>query len=245
MATPLPRTLSPLAGRLSGAASCQPAVEFISATWRRWLTASAGIGGAGMRESDVDELLHRFPKQNLSRSDIRELAVDRGSVNANRDLFIASMIWGRGKSNGRIMPYITTALRSKSFDYGLTLSAKHVAEGDLEAAHRCWQLPGLREPFFTKWFWATGFRPHAGPAALVLDGRVWRTLSALKWNSINVANSTRRAKRYMAYVQTAHAWAGELTRPNFVVTAEDVEFALFYAAGDLQRFGDLPLMVGT
>lgn len=198
-----------------------------------------------MPQNDVDELLHRFPDQCLSRSDMRELTVDRSSVNANRDLFIAAMIWGRGKSNGRMLPSIMKALRTKSCDDALALAAEQVAEGDLEAAHRSWQLPGLREPFFTKWFWATGIRPHAGPAALVLDGRVWRTLSALKWNSINDAESTRRAKRYMAYVRTAHAWADELSHPESVVTAEDVEFALFFAAGDLQRFRDLPKKVGT
>lgn len=227
---------------MSGAAERQPAVEFVPDTWRRWLTASPEAGGAGMQRDLVDALLQRFPDRRLTRADVQQVVLDQPPVEANRTLFITAMIWGRGKSNARMLPGIMKALRSPQCDDVLALTAERVAEGDLEGAYRSWRLPGIREPFFTKWFWATRNRLNTGPTALVLDGRVWSTLSALGWNSIEAAGSRRRALRYVAYVRLAHAWAGEMSRPRLHVTAEDVECSLFFAAGDLRR---LQLQVGT
>lgn len=237
MLSSLPTPLAGLAEAISGAATRQPAVEFVAGTWRRWLTASSSHGGAGMADGDVDRLFQRFPGERVSRRDVQEVALGGSSAQDNRLLFITAMVWGRGKSNARMLPGVMRALDSTKCDETLAVTARCIADGNIEAAYRLWRLPGIREPFFTKWFWAAGYRSGGPLRPLVLDGRVWSTLSALGWNSIDAAASTRRAKRYTAYVEAAHVWADHLSNGRSVVTAEDVEFTLFAAAGNLERLG--------
>ena len=102
-------------------------------------------------------------------------------------------------------------------------------------AYRAWRIAGLREPFFTKWLWAASCIGTPERRCLVLDARVWSTLNeALSWSSLVAAGTRRRAARYEAYVDTCHSWAAALGNG---VSAEDVEWALFAANGDLARLG--------
>lgn len=234
MAFPLPVALADAVDVLVGAADRQAPVTFVAETWRRWLTAPPAGSGAALAHATVDDLLRRLPHEHLDRSDIRRLALEQPRPGGNRLLFIASMMWGRGKSNGRMLPHMMNAIRSPQFEDTLAATSQLIIDGEPEAAYRAWNLPGVREPFFTKWFWAAG---HAAEALrgrpLVLDTRVWNTLSALGWNSIQAAGSRKRAKRYMAYLLTVQAWSDELSQPRAAVRPEDIEFALFAANGNL------------
>lgn len=236
MLSPVPAALADAVDALVGAADRQAPVAFVGETWRRWLTAPAASGGAGIPPAAVDELLRRLPGEYLDRGDIRRLAVEQCSTEGNRVLFIAAMVWGRGKSNGRMLPHIMNAIRSAQFDDTLAVTSRQIIEGELEAAYRAWDLPGVREPFFTKWFWAAGQRCQAaGGRPLVLDTRVWNTLSALGWDSIEAAGSRKRARRYLAYLRTVEWWSDQLSQPGAAVGPEDIEFALFTANGNLWR----------
>lgn len=189
-------------------------------------------GGAALDREEVDSLLARFPDELISRRDLCRLARYDDTPAANRRLFIATLIWGRGKSNGRMLPGLMSALRSERCDETLRATSELVEVANLVGAYRRWNLPGLRDAFFTKWFWAAAGRRDVELRALVLDGRVWRSLGAIGWDSIDASGSRRRAHRYLAYVECVHRWAEDLSSTSRQVSAEDVEYVLFRANGD-------------
>jgi len=53
--------------------------------------------------------------------------------------------------------------------------------------------------------------------------------------TVVAAGSSRRSLRYRAYVDAARSWARHLTENDHLTTAEDIEWALFTANGDLTR----------
>jgi hypothetical protein len=81
---------------IPGAASRQPPVGFVADTWRRWPTQSSDHGGAGMKTS-VDDLLKRFGGPTVSRDDLRRMALEGTSADANRALFVDHGDLGPGK----------------------------------------------------------------------------------------------------------------------------------------------------
>lgn len=191
-------------------------------------------GGAALAREEVESLLERLPDQLISREDLAGLAREDDTPAADRRLFIATLIWGRGKSNGRMLPGLMSALRSERCAETLCATSELVEAADLVGAYRRWDLPGLQEAFFTKWFWAVAGRRDVELRALVLDGRVWRSLGAVGWNSIDAAGSRRRADRYLAYVEDVHWWADDVSSTARRVSAEDVEYMLFRANGALE-----------
>ena len=217
--------LAPYSEQIRGCADDQT-IQFVPATWRRWLEQ------ARWSPDQTDELLGRFG-ETVDRAQIRDLAMSINDDWARQRLLVATLIWGRGKSNGRMRDHIVGLLRCPDLDQGLAASATLAAAGQPAAAYRTWQLPGLREPFFTKWLWAASTAGPPENRCLVLDQRVWASLNnALGWTSWIAAGSRSRADRYAAYVQRCHAWAAEL---GDRVSPEDIECALFRANGTLTK----------
>ncbi|ORV23003.1 hypothetical protein AWB99_24005 [Mycolicibacterium confluentis] len=65
----------------------------------------------------------------------------------------------------------------------------------------------------------------------MLDKRVWNSLGALGWNSLEAAGGQRNwGVRYAAYVDAMHKCADEAGQG---VTAEDLEYTLFRINGNL------------
>lgn len=230
--------LKPHMSRLAGAAE-RDLIRVPVQRWAEWVRPS-DVSGAR-----IESLLEPYADGGIRRSDIRRKA--RGSDDGDlRGLLILTLAWGMGYANARMLPGIVRLLRHRGLDGALASTAEAARLGEPAEAHRRWvsaRLPGLGEPFFTKWFWAashterTGLRSGEGlheglQRCLILDGRVRLTLrhERHRWSSRTAAGSRLRADRYAAYVSACHDWADRL---GGRIQPEDVEWALFRAAGDL------------
>lgn len=222
--------LRPHAIAISGGAARHGAVAFVGETWRTW---SDGTDVAG----PVAEVISRYPANSINRADLAELAEGAVDDDGQLRLFIATLIWGRGKSNGRMREHIIKALVHPSRDEVLARTQEIAVAGQLGGAYAAWRLPGLGPAFFTKWLWSSTLRCPPDERGLILDARVWATLNGpLGWSSVvATGGSRRRPERYVAYVTAARRWASELTTDEADVSAEDVEWALFHANGDIAR----------
>jgi hypothetical protein len=221
--------LAPFVGVIAGGAARHGAVDFISDTWRSWLIGT-DVGHA------TEAVLRQLGSATIDRSQIEGFAVKADDAEGRMRLLLATLIWGRGKSNGRMRPHIVRAVTHPTCDVVLAETQRLALGGDLAAAYGRWSLPGLQAPFFTKWLWASTSTLPPGEQALILDGRVWKSLGVLGWDSLVATGGDRnRARRYEAYVRTARQWARELTTSSRIVIAEDIEWALFHANGDFGR----------
>ena len=196
-------------------------VDFAASTWREWLTqktrcasTTASLGGCSIT--------------GFSRGDLKRLSLRAGDPAARLDLFIATMIWGRGKSNGRMRDPMTRAIRTIATDSEiLRRSARLIREGDVVSAYRDLdeRRLGIREAFFTKWLYAAGLRWDGDVAPLVLDSNVWAALGALGWSS----GEREPSRRYLRYLEQCRKWADQLSSGSAVgrFTPEGIEMQLF------------------
>jgi hypothetical protein len=147
-----------------------------------------------------------------------------------RRLFVLTMAWGSGKTNGRGPRNTAAALATDGATDTLRLARTHLSAGEIPAAYDLYrQLRGIGPSFHTKWIWLVGRLVGTVPRPLILDARVWCSLRALKWNSLEAAGGDRRySHRYVAYLQACQQWAG--TKHS----AEDVEFTLFDRNGSTE-----------
>lgn len=220
--------LQPYADVIAGAADGQE-IEFVPSTWRRWLDL------AGWPAGRIDDLLEPLDGK-VTRGVLRDMARTAGDAQSRQCLLAATLIWGRGKANGRMRDHMIGALRHPDLDQVLEETSTLAVAGRAADAYRAWHLPGLREPFFTKWLWAASTPGDDQHLCLVLDLRVWNTLNyALDWTGWIAAGNRSRPARYDAYVQRCHLWASDM---GAGVSAEDVEWALFYSNGDLANLAD-------
>jgi hypothetical protein len=200
-----------------------------------WRTYLAG------RPPVVRALVEEFPTT-ISRDDLRTLAAKQNSA-ANRErLFVAAMMWGRGKKNARMLPGLRKCLGDRRLSAALKRASHLLAEGLPGDAYNSWtqaRLPGLREAFFTKWLFASGLATDhpAYLQPLVLDRNVWRSLAALGWSSVRTSGfryRTNPAAGYCAYLRAARDWANQLSTSRAPVTAEQIEIFLFTRNGALE-----------
>jgi hypothetical protein len=217
------------AERISGGAERHCPIKFHPDTWRRWVRGTSV-------EDATEKVLADLPPGEVCRADLRNFACDADSPTGRLELFIATLIWGRGPRNARMRPHILKALTHQDRDGVLAATQGRVLSDKLAEAYEAWKLPGLRAPFFTKWLWASSLTRPPDERALILDSRVFATLNGpLGWSSVVAAGSSRRSLRYRAYVDAARSWARHLTENDHLTTAEDIEWALFTANGDLTR----------
>jgi len=224
MAALLYESLNPHAGLITGSADRQ-SVEYIQSTWRSWLAR------AEVRQDIVDHIFSSIGPDAICRSHLRSLAHNANSPDGRLVLLIAALIWGRGKKNGRLRDQIVRALKHQGRDEVLEHTANLALIGKAAEAYRAWTLPGLRAAFFTKWLWAVSSL-STEKCCLVLDRNVWLSLGALGWDSRVAAGCRDRPSRYAAYVADVHECA---RRMNHAVTAEDIEYTLFWMRGDLSK----------
>ena len=172
-----------------------------------------------------------FKNGAISIDDLQALS---NSNIANRELFVATLMWGRGSKNGRMMPFFKLVLTHPAIDETLSKTRAEILEGRPEVAYRLWRESGIRwihEPWFTKWFFVCGLseisEKRGGLQPLVLDGRVWGSLKALKWPSKGKAGkkiSRDRASVYLEYLTTVHSWANEISRKGLITPLEVEQF---------------------
>jgi hypothetical protein len=176
-----------------------------------------------------------FADQRVSIADLKKLAESGVS---NRVLFVAAMMWGRGPKNGRLMPKFEMVSTAVSFEETLKQTRDLITAGKPVEAYQVWIDSGIRgigEPFFTKWFFVCGLDPKAsGLQPLVLDSRVWKSLSKIGWSSERQTGTKYRkdkAGAYGAYLEAMKQWASELSDETFKISPLQVEQFFFRKSG--------------
>ncbi|MCX4824567.1 hypothetical protein OG883_32865 [Streptomyces sp. NBC_01142] len=209
----------------------QAPVRFRPSTWRPWLETHGaehvlGIGAVDRTSSPGHRLIGRDDLV-AARQGLDDQA--DGQADAQRDLFVAVMIWGGGKTNGRAPRCTSAALGDARLPHVLEATRAAVRAGELSRAYAEFTLRGVRRSFFTKWFAAVDDRDATCECALILDDRVFCSLNALGWSSEEAAGTRRWAIRYATYVRSMHDWAGSLK-----VTASWLEWLMFDLNGDVR-----------
>ena len=186
---------------------------------------------------ESDELFsdQYFGDRSVSIHDLAKLA---NSGAANRVLFVAAMMWGRGQKNGRLMPKFEKVASHHSFEETLQKTREFILEGKPVDAYAAWinsGVEGIGEAFFTKWFFVCGLDSQAKSLKpLVLDQRVWNSLKAIGWSSERQTGKryrTNHAGAYGAYLEAVHGWASELSTSSVQISPLQVEQLLFRKNG--------------
>jgi|GEM_PF-1628972 hypothetical protein len=224
MVAPVPQRLVDVVE--SGEVTPDPrkSVTIYPATWVKWIRPE---DTPGVRWFDPTQ-----PKVTIERQDLVTLAgaIDTDDPVALRGLFAATMMWGSGPWNGRGPRYTAQALADHRLADTLRDTRYSVLHNEPEDAYARFKVNGIGPSFFTKWFWAAGLGSRLEVKPLVLDERVWASLSALGWNSVVAAGGSRlRKRRYRAYLDTCALWAAD--KPKLFGGPEDVENVLFQWAG--------------
>ena len=193
----------------------QSTVKTNPATWTKYPTMS-GLDLPG--SIDRDELV----------ADCRRLG-DFMDDEALELLFVKTMMWGSGTTNGRGPRYTDQALSQKGTLEVLRRVRQQLDDGDTSTAYYAHQeIPGIGPSFHTKWLWVVGTAAGTTPQPLILDLNVWNALSELDWNSAAAAGTRRWGHRYAPYLQACHAWAEQATNAGKVAySAQDIEYPLF------------------
>jgi len=167
--------------------------------------------------SEAQELFSSqfFSDQFVSINQLKNLAE---SGISSRTLFVATMMWGRGQRNGRLMPKFKQVAEDEEFAATLQMTRDLVTEGAHVEAYQAWTksgIQGIREPFFTKWFFVCGLDSRsAGRQPLTLDSRVWNSLSEIGWlRELQTGFKYRKhsADTYGTYLEAMSFWAHELS----------------------------------
>lgn len=176
-----------------------------------------------------------FAAQRVSIADLKKLAESDVS---NRVLFVGAMMWGRGPKNGRLMPKFELVSTAVKFEETLKQTRDLILEGKPVDAYQAWidsGIKGIAEPFFTKWFFVCGLDPKAsGLQPLVLDSRVWKSLSKIGWSSERQTGTKYRkdkAGAYGAYLEAMTQWANELSDGSVKISPLQVEQFFFRKSG--------------
>jgi len=176
-----------------------------------------------------------FADRRVSIADLKKLAESDVS---NRVLFVAAMMWGRGPKNGRLMPKFKMVSTAVKFEETLKQTRDLITEGKPVEAYQVWidsGINGIGEPFFTKWFFVCGLNSKAsGLQPLVLDSRVWKSLSKIGWSSERQTGMKYRknpAGAYGAYLEAMTQWASEFTDGTVKISPLQVEQFFFRKNG--------------
>ena len=174
----------------------------------------------------ISEVLPQ-PMSSYSRADLKALvspAFRENDPQLIKELFVKTMMWGSGTTNGRGPRYTSKALKEgKPVEVLIKVREllKSSQISDAYDLHR--QIPGVGPSFHTKLLWVIGSDlENLRPRPLILDDVVWKGLKAIGWSSRKAADSIRRGKRYEAYLKECEVLASEKER-----TPEDIEYSLF------------------
>ena len=193
----------------------QRSVKTNPATWTKYPTMSSLALPVAINR---DELV----------ADCRRIG-DFKDDDALRLLFVKTMMWGSGTTNGRGPRYTDQALSQGGTLEVLRRVRHQLDDGDIAAAyyaHR--EIRGIGPSFHTKWLWVVGTAAGTAPQPLILDLNVWNALAELDWNSETEASTRRWGRRYIAYLQACHAWAEQVTKASGAIySAQDIEYSLF------------------
>jgi hypothetical protein len=176
-----------------------------------------------------------FGSRHVSVEDLAKLA---NSGVGNRVLFIAAMMWGRGPKNGRLMPKFVKVATHEHFEGILLETRELILKGKPVEAYQVWidsGLNGIRESFFTKWFFVCGLDSRSsGLQPLVLDAHVWKSLRAIGWSSERQTGKKYRraqAEAYGAYLEAVRVWSDQLSSDRILISPLQLEQFFFRQNG--------------
>jgi hypothetical protein len=167
------------------------------------------------------------PATSYSRNNLKQLVT--GAFRDNdpqliNELFVKTMMWGSGTTNGRGPRYTNKALSDGKLVGTLIKVREFLMKSDIPSAydlHR--QIPGVGPSFHTKLLWVIGSDiENLNPRPLILDELVWKGLKSIGWSSIQAAGSLNRGRRYCAYLNQCSRLAAEHS-----CTPEDIEYSLY------------------
>jgi hypothetical protein len=210
----------------------QKPIPFKPATWQpilsQWPTAEQVL------TDDRFSTAHTDRRRSVDRDGLRAL-MDTTDITAPDQVlaaFTMVVVWGSGVRS-RSYRNLPTALGTADCAEQLSASALACRAGDLVTAYRGMRLPGIGPAFFTKWFAFAGSGGNNKYRPLILDARVWRTLTTtLKITPSDLGYRVSPALRYLAYVKLLHQWADGLCQEGITIDAEQLEFVLFAHNGD-------------
>ena len=158
-------------------------------------------------------------------------AATSGHVEDLTRLWVATMMWGSGTTNGRGPWRTADGLADPRLDATLSATAAAVRRGGIKDAHDGFKLDGCGEAFFTKWFWTVSLAGDIRPQPLILDKRVrsslWHVMrGSSEWSAPSGAGG------YLAYLDLIDRTGTQLQHDIKAMTAEKVEWVLFQAKPD-------------
>ncbi len=211
-------------------------------SWRPWI-----VDGKQQKSNEMSPLAPDIARSSqavleltscsnkLSRKNLVDLATRaRSSVDQSEDLialWVATMMWGSGTTNGRGPWRTSQGLRFPQIHKSLQTTRQRIADGDLKSAFAMLsfgplKIPGCGEAFFTKWIWAASLTETEPPIRpLILDARVKASLK----KSTGPTKWVTGADGYLNYCLTLDAVAQRLTDSTRLagITSEKVEWLLF------------------
>jgi hypothetical protein len=232
-----------LAARHAAISNFEPEqVTYNASTWNRWLESFASESGSRRLRTVVQNQIELHKDSGISRQTLRDLA-QRFDIAENRArLWVATLAWGRGRKNARLMPAWSSAWKDwRQLDGVLRHTRKLVVKGLPGEAYEGFAaaFPGIGESFFTKWLWVVG-TPLPEDARflkpLVLDNQVWDALGRLGWSSqrdSGFRRNTRPSASYCAYLGALRTWCAALTAKALPTLPEEVEHYLFECGDEL------------
>ena len=167
------------------------------------------------------------PATSYSRNSLKQLVTGAFRDNDPQlisELFVKTMMWGSGTTNGRGPRYTNKALSGGKLVATLIKVREFLMKSDIPAAydlHR--QIPGVGPSFHTKLLWVIGSDiENLDPRPLILDELVWKGLKLMGWSSIQAAKTLNRGRRYGAYLDQC-----SLLATQHSCSPEDIEYSLF------------------
>ena len=167
------------------------------------------------------------PATSYSRNSLKQLVTGAFRDNDPQlisELFVKTMMWGSGTTNGRGPRYTNKALSDGKLVGTLIKARELLMKSDIPAAydlHR--QIPGVGPSFHTKLLWVIGSDiENLDPRPLILDELVWKGLKLMGWSSIQAAKTLNRGRRYGAYLDQCLLLATQHS-----CSQEDIEYSLF------------------
>jgi len=235
---------------VTGAVPLTRAVPIRSSTWRIWLQQGGdqarhkgfvGVLPPAIAHAAVSVLDGLHPANGLragadkriDRADLHNLA---SAVAASRKsdadlvaLWVGTMMWGSGMTNGRGPWRTAQGLGDERLTGVLRQTFGDVTNGHAETAYDGFELTGSGESFFTKWFWAASLaEPNASFRPLILDLRVRAALRLVGMHASGAWPPPYGASGYVRYLRLLHAVATAVHAEGFPgVCAERLEWLLY------------------
>lgn len=236
---PLPETLVRLA-ELYADQSQQPVVfnpeswadrlsDVVDAEWVRETLTDANVTSPATRS-----------RQSTTRKDIQSLLSDGHSDDEQLlRAFLLVMAWGNGtrsrwgfQNTARAFQDKQRLIKHLRDSRAALRQMSELDTAQLQSVAREWDVPGVRQSFYSKWFTFAGYVDERPWQPLILDYRVARTLSRTMGSSLFALTGEKRgySAEYALYVELLHEWASQMPK-EMSVTASKLEWILFQHNG--------------